>query len=63
MNGKNQIKLSCNLLIIEHDDDNGNSLICIFQNASWATWVGRVNGDFLETSITMESTGLVDKPS
>jgi len=29
------------------------------QNASWATWVGHVNGDFLDTSITMESTGLI----
>jgi len=35
------------------------SLLTPPQNASWATWVGRVNGDFLDTSITMESTGLI----
>merc|ERR1712192_38432 len=35
------------------------SLLTPPQNASWVTWVGRVSGDFLDTSISMESSGSI----
>ena len=37
-----------------------DQIMLFIQNSCWVNWVGSVNGDFLDASITVESTGLVD---